>query len=380
MWFSSIGTFTTSWRMAPVCSHSGCTSNSSYGKVGTKKAELCAKHAEDGMINVRHKKCGHSGCTKQPSYGRVGTNKAERCARHADDGMVSVRNKKSGHSGFNKQPSCGKIGTKKADLCAEQSEDGIADVRMIKECGHSGCTKQPSYGKGGTKKAEPWADQAGDGMVDLPNKKCSHRGCTMQPSYGWMEYDTLVAEFCGEHQYVGMVGRRRWSRMSDADRKEWREARKAWDEAGVDTRRCNYALELLIKQVEAKINDELGGLGRSPMPSVQGSFSGRVLFDLCGRLEELSLEAGEKQQQPEEKGEEKEDEDEDEEDEEEEELLPSAADGREPVASAGGGASLSRKRKHLGNGKGNGKGRAGKRHTPAVNKGGSQEVPCVGLR
>ena len=51
------------------CGRDGCTKHSSYGKVG-RKAEFCAKHAREGMVNVVSKRCGHHGCTKQPSYGQ----------------------------------------------------------------------------------------------------------------------------------------------------------------------------------------------------------------------------------------------------------------------------------------------------------------------
>eukprot|EP00903_Cladosiphon_okamuranus_P018710 g17223.t1 len=47
-----------------------CTKQPSYGRAGGK-AEVCAEHAEDEMVDVLKKKCGHGGCDKLPSYGKV---------------------------------------------------------------------------------------------------------------------------------------------------------------------------------------------------------------------------------------------------------------------------------------------------------------------
>ena len=96
-------------------------SHRTYGKEGGK-AELCAEHARDDMVNVRNKRCGHSGCKKVPSYGKEG-GKAELCAEHAKGGVVDVRSKSCDHGGCNKRPSYGKEGGK-AELCAEHADDG----------------------------------------------------------------------------------------------------------------------------------------------------------------------------------------------------------------------------------------------------------------
>lgn len=54
------------------------------------KAELCAEHAEEGMVNVVSSRCGHDGCSKPPSYTAKTGGKAERCAEHAEGGMAHV--------------------------------------------------------------------------------------------------------------------------------------------------------------------------------------------------------------------------------------------------------------------------------------------------
>ena len=184
--------------MPKKCGHGDCTKQPSYGKIGGK-AELCAEHAENGMVNVVKKRCDHSGCTKGPSYGKVG-GKAELCIAHAENGMVNVVNKRCGHSGCTKQPSFGKVGGK-AELCIAHAKNGMVDV-VNKRCGHSGCTKQPSYGKVGGK-AKLCAEHASDEMVDVVNKRCSHSGCTKQPSFGTQ--GSIIREFCAQHATHGMI-------------------------------------------------------------------------------------------------------------------------------------------------------------------------------
>ena len=54
------------------CAHHGCAKGPSYGKAGSKKAEYCRDHAEDGMVNVTHKRCAHHGCIKVAQYSKAG--------------------------------------------------------------------------------------------------------------------------------------------------------------------------------------------------------------------------------------------------------------------------------------------------------------------
>lgn len=45
------------------------------------------------MVNVVTKRCGHPDCNKKPSFGVGGGKKtAELCAKHKQDGMVNVLN------------------------------------------------------------------------------------------------------------------------------------------------------------------------------------------------------------------------------------------------------------------------------------------------
>ena len=61
-----------SFRSNRCCSHDTCTTVPSYNIEGSKKAHAvyCKKHAQDGMVDVVHKRCKHDSCTTIPSLPR----------------------------------------------------------------------------------------------------------------------------------------------------------------------------------------------------------------------------------------------------------------------------------------------------------------------
>ena len=61
-----------------------------HGMDGSNKAEYCAPHAKEGMINLQSKRCSAEGCTTKASFGTDGTKKPEFCATHAKEGRVIV--------------------------------------------------------------------------------------------------------------------------------------------------------------------------------------------------------------------------------------------------------------------------------------------------
>lgn len=95
----------------------------------------------DGMVDVVSKRCAHRNCSKQPSLGMAGSGKAEMCAKHALDGMVSVvTRKKCDHPSCSKRPSYGMDGSKKAEMCLEHALDGMVNVAS-KRYAHHNCSK-----------------------------------------------------------------------------------------------------------------------------------------------------------------------------------------------------------------------------------------------
>ncbi|CAN0034567.1 unnamed protein product, partial [Laminaria digitata] len=54
----------------------------------------CKQHAEDGRVNVRHKRCLHGTWSSLPSFYVKGSKPPVICKQHAVDGMVNVVSKR----------------------------------------------------------------------------------------------------------------------------------------------------------------------------------------------------------------------------------------------------------------------------------------------
>ena len=68
------------------CRAERCGKQPSFGVAGTKRAEYCAQHALEGMVDVKGRKCRTEGCGTQPSFGVAGTKTMAYCAQHALEG------------------------------------------------------------------------------------------------------------------------------------------------------------------------------------------------------------------------------------------------------------------------------------------------------
>lgn len=70
-----------------MCHHVGCTKRPVCGGAGTNKADFCAGHKKEGMVDVKDKRCAHVGCTRRQVYGVAGTSRREFCSGHKKEGM-----------------------------------------------------------------------------------------------------------------------------------------------------------------------------------------------------------------------------------------------------------------------------------------------------
>jgi len=78
------------------CKEDGCEKRASYGTIN-EKAEYCATHKEEGMVDVKHKRCEGKNadgtpCTTQPAFDIEG-GKGRFCKEHKEEGMVDVKHK-----------------------------------------------------------------------------------------------------------------------------------------------------------------------------------------------------------------------------------------------------------------------------------------------
>ena len=56
------------------CEYPGCPTHPTYGLLGSKKREYCAKHGKDreGYEDISNKRCEYPGCPTHPTYGLLG--------------------------------------------------------------------------------------------------------------------------------------------------------------------------------------------------------------------------------------------------------------------------------------------------------------------
>lgn len=95
------------------------------GMFWSKNDEFCRHHAMKEMVDVRNTRCGHPGCSTQATFGRIGSKIAQFCSSHAAQGMINVKSKRCGaHRGCNTQPKFGVVGCK-PEFCAVHAKRGM---------------------------------------------------------------------------------------------------------------------------------------------------------------------------------------------------------------------------------------------------------------
>lgn len=75
--------------MKNLCKIAGCQISASFG-FEIYKPKYCAKHKEQGMINVKHNMCYSNGCNKRASFGYKNY-KAEACFKHKLEHMINIK-------------------------------------------------------------------------------------------------------------------------------------------------------------------------------------------------------------------------------------------------------------------------------------------------
>lgn len=116
-WGSALTMPQTAWRASSARDVAQGVRASSDHHTARLVAELCAEHAEYGMLDVRNPVCDHSLCAKQPSYGEAG-------AERAKGNMVNdvVHRRCAHHGGCNKRPSYDAAGSRKRETCAPHAK------------------------------------------------------------------------------------------------------------------------------------------------------------------------------------------------------------------------------------------------------------------
>lgn len=212
-----------------------------------QQRQVCATHAEPGMIDTGRRLCRHPGCNKEfvrdnvagnvvgggggDDGGNSGTGTgtgtgsrpgSELCLQHAaeegavaPDPLVGVhvipssllpRNKCQAPGGECKtRPFYGLPGSGNPEFCARHSYDGLVDLRSAYRRRSS-----RSSGKLTAEAEAAAATAAAAAAASTPTKSrsggkktCSHPGCEIRPTYGVK--GNTARECCSKHAKPGMV-------------------------------------------------------------------------------------------------------------------------------------------------------------------------------
>ncbi|CAN0096602.1 unnamed protein product [Pylaiella littoralis] len=189
-------------RARRPCGADGCKRRPIFGAEGTRRAEFCSAHKQDGFVNVLCKQCDAEGCKHQPSFGIPG-GKPVRCATHRSEGMVNLSAPRCVSPACRVVPSFAKQGAKRASACAAHRRDGDVDV-VSRRCHHEGCVHRPVFGylmegrKHAERKAHYCSAHKLDGMLNVFVARCAEDNCTELATFG--PQGIKKPTHCAKHQ------------------------------------------------------------------------------------------------------------------------------------------------------------------------------------
>ena len=169
---------------------------------GEKQGICCAKHKDDDMIDVFHKKCISENCEKKPSYNIEGEEKPLYCNTHKLTNMIDIISPRCIYDGCIKIPSYNYLGLKQRLYCVEHKLENMIDIKHPK-CKEEGCKKIPNFNYDNEIKAIYCSEHKLENMIDIINKTCIFNRCKTRPSYNYEGFKNYI--YCSKHKLDGMI-------------------------------------------------------------------------------------------------------------------------------------------------------------------------------
>jgi hypothetical protein len=150
-----------------------------YNHPGNTKGIRCAKHALEGMVNIRIYKCLHpEGCTSAATVNYEGNKKPIRCSKHKEINMIDVVHAKCKTPGCKSNAHFNFANTKGSAFCKKHApEQTVAKDSRI--CKFEGCIIHSTFGDPILKKRAYCKDHAPKNYIDLCSAYCI-AGCGKQ--------------------------------------------------------------------------------------------------------------------------------------------------------------------------------------------------------
>jgi len=145
-----------------------CNKQSNYGILG-KKAEYCAEHKSDQMVDLSNKRCISNNCFKRAIYGLFGQKK-EYCLEHKSNDMIDLINKRCIiHN-------CKKLAYYQKKYCREHKVSSDKTKNNSKLCIEPTCNKNASFNLPGNPR-KYCATHKSNMMVDVVHRICIWNNC-----------------------------------------------------------------------------------------------------------------------------------------------------------------------------------------------------------
>jgi len=151
-----------------LCSHHGCGKHASFARAKGERARWCARHKDEGDVNVQALTCEVESCSTRASFAPKGE-RAKWCARHKHEGDVNVRALTCEVDNCSKQASFAPKG-ERAKRCARHKHEGDVDVRAL-TCEFDNCSTRASFAPKG-ERAKWCARHKHEGDVNVVGPRC----------------------------------------------------------------------------------------------------------------------------------------------------------------------------------------------------------------
>jgi hypothetical protein len=185
------------------CQYINCTIRPTFNFINEKKALFCAKHKQEGMVDVKSKRCLEKNCCTQPVYNFKDENKPLYCYKHKKEGMIDVKNKKCKEDNCNKQPVFNYEDKIKGEYCYIHKKEGMINIKT-KNCIEDNCNTRPSFNYKDEIVALYCSKHKKEDMIDIVNNnKCIIKNCNIYASFNFKGKDK--AYYCKTHKKDGMI-------------------------------------------------------------------------------------------------------------------------------------------------------------------------------
>ena len=187
----------------PKCRDADCkVKHANFNFPSEKQGICCAKHKEDDMIDIYHKKCIYNCCNILPCFNYNGKISPLYCVQHKLENMIDIKNKKCIFEGCKIKPNYNYINQKKPIYCSIHKLENMINV-VNKTCMFKDCKTIPCYNFENEIKPLYCNLHKLDKMINIKDKKCIYEGCNIIPYYNFE--NEIKPLYCNNHKLENMI-------------------------------------------------------------------------------------------------------------------------------------------------------------------------------